>query len=189
MIVIMDWDERLFRVINGVAGQSSMLDWVMVELAKPGNLFYPCLLVAGYWAWINWRECVIASAVLAAVIGGTDAIGTQVKNLVQRPRPCLRLQDVYELLGCGSAFSFPSNHAVNTAAAAAFFQILYPRSGLISWPLVAAFGLSRVYFGAHYVTDVAGGWLLGSAVGGGVAWMLKRRLRLRPVKRSLAGSA
>ncbi len=34
----MGLDEILFRGINGVAGQSSLLDWIGVELAKPGNL-------------------------------------------------------------------------------------------------------------------------------------------------------
>jgi undecaprenyl-diphosphatase len=185
----MNWDESLFRGINGLAGWSSAIDWIMVELAKPGNLFYPGLLAAGYWLWKNWRESAIASAVLAAMIGGTDALGTQLKNVIQRPRPCLRLQDVHELLGCGSAFSFPSNHAMNTAAAAAFFQILYPRSGWVSWPLVAAIGFSRVYIGAHYLTDVVGGWVLGGTVGVAVAWMLRRRLRWHTTKESLAGSA
>jgi undecaprenyl-diphosphatase len=185
----MNWDEDLFRAINGLAGRFTAIDWIMVELAKPGNLLYPGLLVAGYWLWKNWRESVIASAVLAAMIGATDAIGMQLKTLLQRPRPCLRLQDVHELLGCGSAFSFPSNHAMNTAAAAAFFQMLYPRSGWISWPLVAAIGVSRVYIGAHYMTDVLGGWVLGGTVGMIVAWMLRRRLRWQAPKEPIAGSA
>jgi undecaprenyl-diphosphatase len=172
-------DESLFRAINGLAGWSSAMDWIMVELAKPDNLLYPIVLVAAYWFWKNWRECLIASAVLGATVSGTDALGTQLKNLVQRPRPCLRLQGVHELLGCGSAFSFPSNHAVNSAAAAAFFQILYPASGWVSWPVVAAIGLSRVYIGAHYVSDVVGGWMLGALVGGTVAWILCRRLPWR----------
>ena len=101
----MSWDESLFRAANGLAGRSSTLDWVMVELAKPGNLLYPILLVSGYWIWMNWREWLIASATLAAVIGITDAIGTQLKELIQRPRPCLHLQNIHELLGCGGAFS------------------------------------------------------------------------------------
>lgn len=178
----MSWDESLFHLINGLAGRSAALDWLMVELAKPGNLLYPVMLAAGYWAWANWRECLLGSAMLAGVIGVTDALGTQLKGLVQRPRPCLGLQDVHQLLGCGGAFSFPSNHAANTAAAAAFFQILYPRSGWISWPLVLAIGVSRVYIGAHYLTDVVGGWMVGGLVGAGVAWMLRRWSRFRPVR-------
>ncbi|MBP8154171.1 MAG: hypothetical protein KAX87_02715, partial [Nitrospira sp.] len=107
----MGLDEILFRGINGVAGQSSLLDWIGVELAKPGNLLYPILLAAAYWAWLNWRECLIGAAALAGVIGAADALGTQLKGLVQRPRPCVTLADVHQLLGCGGAFSFPSNHA------------------------------------------------------------------------------
>jgi undecaprenyl-diphosphatase len=75
---------------------------------------------------------------------------------------------------------------MNTAAAAAFFQVLYPRSGWISWPLVAAIGLSRVYIGAHYATDVAGGWIIGGAIGGAAAWLLRRRFRFHRTKEPLA---
>ncbi|MEP7152723.1 MAG: phosphatase PAP2 family protein [Nitrospira sp.] len=177
----MNWDESIFRAINGIAGQSATLDWLMVEFAKPGNLFYPIILAAGYWLWRNRRECLIGSVMLAGVIGATDALGTQIKGFVQRPRPCLTLPEVHKLLGCGGAFSFPSNHAANTAAAAAFFQILYPRSGWFSWPLVSAIGLSRVYIGAHYLTDVMGGWVVGGLIGAGVAWFLRNWSRFRPV--------
>lgn len=178
----MGFDETLFRTINSLAGRSSLLDWVMVELAKPGNLLYPIIGVAAYWLWVNRRECLIGSAMLAAVVGLTDAMGTQLKGLVQRPRPCVTLADVHQLLGCGGAFSFPSNHAANTAAAAAFFHILYPRSGWAGWPLVLAIGLSRIYVGAHYLTDVIGGWLVGGVIGAGAAWMLRRWTRFRPAR-------
>ncbi|NUM47869.1 MAG: phosphatase PAP2 family protein [Anaerolineales bacterium] len=182
----MGLDEIVFRGINGMAGRSSVLDWIGIELAKPGNLLYPILLAAAYWAWVNWRECLIGGAMLAAVVGATDALGTQLKGLVQRPRPCMTLADAHQLLGCGGAFSFPSNHAANTAAAAAFFQVLYPKSGWIAWPLVAAIGISRVYIGAHYLTDVVGGWIIGGVIGGSVAWFLSQRSWFRPAMGSAA---
>ena len=43
----MGFDEILFHSINGFAGRLSLLDWVMVELAKPGNLLYPVLRPIG----------------------------------------------------------------------------------------------------------------------------------------------
>ncbi|WP_455243604.1 phosphatase PAP2 family protein, partial [Petrachloros mirabilis] len=53
------------------------------------------------------------------------------------------------------------------------------RSGWISWPLVGAIGLTRVYIGAHYVTDVLGGWVLGGVCGAGVGWLLLQWPRFR----------
>ena len=94
------------------------------ELAKPGNLLYPVSARSRpIGSGRNRRECLIGSVVVGRVSSGRRyALGTQLQGLVQRPRPCVTLSDVHQLLGCGGAFSFPSNHAANTAAAAAFFQ-------------------------------------------------------------------
>jgi undecaprenyl-diphosphatase len=85
-------------------------------------------------------------------------------------------------------FSFPSNHAANTAALAAFLQVLYPKSGWITWPIVAVVGFSRVFIGAHYVTDVLGGWMLGGVIGGGTAWLLLQWPRFRKKFESVVNS-
>ena len=63
----MSLDEALFQAINGVAGRSETVDWLMVQLARPRNLYYPGGLAAAYWLWRNWRECLIGSAALAGV--------------------------------------------------------------------------------------------------------------------------
>jgi undecaprenyl-diphosphatase len=166
------WDEVLLRAINGPAGQSSWLDWLALALSEPDTLWLPGILLGGYWIWLSWREALIGASVLTGSIALLDFIGAQVKHLIARPRPCMTLPDLHQLQACGKTFSFPSNHAINTAAAAAFLQVLYPRSGWITWPLVGLVGLARLYIGAHYVTDVVGGWLLGGLGGAGIAWLL-----------------
>jgi undecaprenyl-diphosphatase len=172
IVTIMGADTLLTRSVNELAGQSSSLDWLSLYVSDPDVLWVPGILLGIYWLWLSPREAFIGAAVLAASIGLLDFVGAQIKHLVARPRPCMTIADLHQLQACGKTFSFPSNHAINTAAAAAFLQVLYPRSGWISWPLVALIGMARVFIGAHYVTDVLGGWMVGGIGGAGIAWLL-----------------
>lgn len=176
----MNWDDSLFRAINGLAGQSALLDEFALDLSRSSLLWVPGIALSSYWLWRSRREAILGAPALAATIGIADFLGARLKDLIARPRPCMSLLDIQQVeAACGKVFSFPSNHAINTAVAAAFLQVIYPRSGWVSWPLVGLIGLSRVYIGAHYVTDVLGGWLIGGLLGGGAAWVLLRWPRFR----------
>lgn len=172
MVSAMGVDAFLTRSINELAGQSSWMDWWFLHLSDPDVLWLPGILLGIYWLWLSPREAVIGGLSLGASIGLFDFLGAQIKHLVARPRPCVSMLDLHQLQACGKTFSFPSNHAINTATAAAFLQVLYPRSGWISWPIVGLVGWARVYIGAHYVTDVLGGWMIGGLCGAGIAWLL-----------------
>ncbi len=181
MMRAMNWDETLFVAINGLAGRSATVDQVCLILGARSTLYLPAGLAIGYWIWAKRSEALLGGPVLAAVVGISDVLGGQLKWWVERVRPCRALAETVKIEpgGCGGLYSFPSNHAVNTAAAAAFLQVLYPKSGWISWPIVALVGFARVYVGAHYVTDVIGGWLIGGCCGAGAAWMLAQWPRFR----------
>lgn len=178
-------DESLVLALNGLAGRWPWLDVAMLALARPNLLLFPGILAAGAWVWWRWREAILAAPVLLTVFLLGDALGAQLKYLAARPRPCQTLStlrpigDFLPIDACGKTFGFPSNHAVNTAAVATFLQMLYPRSGWITWPLVVLIGVARVYLGAHYPTDVLGGWAIGALFGGGAAWLLLRWKRFR----------
>lgn len=174
MLPVMNWDESFFLAINGLAGRSPVVDQVFLQLGNRSTLYIPAAFAVAYWIWSKRREALLGGPVLVGTVGLLDFLGGQLKWVFERVRPCRALSQaiVVEPGGCGSLFSFPSNHALNTAAAAAFLQVLYPRSGWVSWPVVGLVGLARVYVGAHYVTDVLGGWLLGGVLGGGAAWAL-----------------
>jgi undecaprenyl-diphosphatase len=170
----MNLDVALFYAINGLAERSAVMDSAMLALARPGSLVVPAFCVIGYWIWMDRREALIGTAALTALVAFGDLLGAQVKHAVGRARPCWLLDAIHQLAGCGGTFSFPSNHALNTAAAAAFAQVLYPWTGWITWPIVALIGFSRVYVGAHFFSDVVGGWVIGAALGAGAAWLLAR---------------
>lgn len=170
----MDLDTWLFFKINGLAGKWEALDWMMLNLSRGPSLFTIVLLLSVFWVWRRGREAFYGMPVLAGLIGVADFWGGQVKMLVARPRPCQVFQHIYELTGCGGTFSLPSNHAVNSAAAAAFLATLYPTTGWIAWPIVAFVGISRVYVGSHFVTDVVSGWALGGMLGMATAFILSR---------------
>ena len=172
----MSFDEEWFRVINGWAGQSTALDWFMFQCSQESILLLPGILAVAYWGWMNWEETKFAAPSLGLLIGFSDLLGGQLKNLLARPRPCQILSNVHEMVGCGGSFSLPSNHALNSSTAIAFLITLYPSLGWVGWPLMGCIGLSRIFLGAHYPTDVLFGWGIGVVLGGGGGYLLKKKI-------------
>lgn len=105
------------------------------------------------------------------VLAGWIAIGTLIsvsvlKLFLRRARPATEY--VKQMLF--HTFSFPSGHAagglVSYGLAAIVIGMRWPEFGLAAW-MVAIFvsffiGISRIYLGAHFASDVIGGWLVGA---------------------------
>jgi undecaprenyl-diphosphatase len=170
-------DTAILHAINGLAGRSSVVDWIMLQLGYSSTLLVFGLLVMAYWLWRARRDALVGGVAAGGLLVLGDFIGAQVKILVERVRPCRVLETVQQLTTCGGTFSFPSNHALNTAALAAFAQVLYPQFGWVLWPVVGLAGISRIYVGAHYPSDVLGGWVLGGLLGASLGLLTKRVLK------------
>jgi len=170
------WEEAVVRWANGFAGRSAVLDTVMAQLSHGWWPFVLVAIAVAYWLWRERRRGLYALATLAVGIGLADFIGSQIKHLVGRPRPCSALEGLHRIAGCGEAFSMPSNHVLNLAVATGFLQVLHPRLGWILWPLLAIQAFSRLYVGAHYPTDALAGAVLGVAIGAALGVGFRRAI-------------
>jgi undecaprenyl-diphosphatase len=136
------------------------------------------LLLLGV-AWVRdskkWTHIFLAMLVAMAIAG---LAGTVIKRTIPRARPSVKS----ELRWGGPHFSskyhaFPSGHV---AASTAFFGVLLfarRRIGLACLPIPILIGFSRMYIGAHYLSDVVCAAVLGIFCAVVVAHLMFRDLK------------
>lgn len=179
-------DIGLFRTIN--SGEThAWLDafFVAISTTKYALPIYIAGLLAMIFVGVRNRltlrgkTYLWCAGLLVATITVIDkASHYLLKEVIQRPRPYLTLENVHQLVGSGGG-SFPSNHAMNTAAMAVILGWAMPWIRPWAWLYAALAAFSRVYCGVHYPSDVLGGMALGALAGWGVTriadhWLQER---------------
>lgn len=127
----------------------------------PSHLVLGLLLLGIAWQRHSkkWMRIFLSMLVAMAIAG---VAGTVIKRTIPRARPSVKT----ELRWGGPRFStkyhaFPSGHVL---ASTAFFSVLVfarRRVGLACLPIPILIGLSRMYLGAHYLSDVVCAAVLG----------------------------
>jgi undecaprenyl-diphosphatase len=123
----------------------------------------------------------VALALIITVIL-TDQISAHVlKGIFERVRPCNALTGVLTPDDKPSSFSFPSSHASNIGGSMTLLALAYPPWAWFCALVAFLVGLSRVYVGVHYPSDVLCGWLFGIAIGWAM-WKMVRPFALDRIK-------
>ncbi len=162
-------DARGTAWLRGLLPASRPTHLVLSAIAHSGDSLVLVPLLALWW-WLDGFAGGSFAVPLAAAFLLSVVLTTLLKYLVRRRRP---KGDWGALYRKTDPHSFPSGHASRTAAltvvALARGQLL-PGLLLALWSVLV--GFSRIALGVHYLLDVLAGYLLGLAIGAGVAWWL-----------------
>jgi undecaprenyl-diphosphatase len=152
-------DLALYRRVRSLARTPETVKWVRrySRLGEHGAIWLATGATAAILDQDSRRRWLRATA----AVGLAYATSTSIKLAVGRKRPAI--EDLPHLMATPTGLSFPSSHSTSSFAAARAFGALIPGAPLQVAAL--AMGLSRLYLGVHYPSDVAAGAALGTLIG------------------------
>lgn len=154
-----------------MVNQSGAMDIIMFLITETGSVWFLALSTAigVLWLWFKAKDKWSALFFVITVAGG-GLLNSLLKSFYGRERPSIN--EAIDATG----FSFPSGHAMGAITLYGFLIFLIIRGRQKEWikwtfsislgVLVLLVGLSRVYLGAHYPSDVVAGFI------GGLTWLL-----------------
>ena len=169
---------ELRELAPGDAVRSAMR--VLTHLGATDVALPLVLLVAVLLYRAGDRPAMVA---LSGAYAATQAIVTLVKVVVERARP-----DSAEALSHAGGYAFPSGHSATAVVVYGALALIAARHGGAraraaaiagAVGLAVLVGITRVYLGVHFPSDVLAGWLLGGAVLA-VVWRLAVTRARRP---------
>ena len=149
-----------------ISFRTPTLNRIFQFITNVGDLYGYLVLAAlstilFYWKFRNWRY--VLEMLFVLIVAGLSNVA--LKQVINRARP-----DAEHLVSVAT-LSYPSGHAMSAMAFYGFLIYLFyninMKRGLkifvifILVLLILAIGISRIYLGVHYPSDIAGGYIAG----------------------------
>jgi undecaprenyl-diphosphatase len=142
------------------------LPGMLEDLTALGGPTVTWLVILGVTGYLLFERRARAAMFVLVACGSGDLLTRIIKGVFSRPRPTIvpHLRDAFST-------SFPSGHSMESAivyvtlAAALIRVVRRPATRAyclgLAILITGLVGVSRVFLGVHYPTDVAGGWIFG----------------------------
>ncbi|MFE1597036.1 phosphatase PAP2 family protein [Nocardia sp. NPDC058705] len=173
LITVLTWE-----VTTGVTTMDiRVLDWMIAHRGEAltdiatvitdlGDTLSMVILAAVTIGWLALRRNLPLAALVAVTSMGAGVLVWVIKRLVGRHRPPEASRLVFE-----PSLSYPSGHTLGSTVVVGIVAIvLIPQltkhwirlaATVLAVAFPAAVGLSRIYLGVHWTTDVLAGWIIG----------------------------
>lgn len=146
-------DLKIFSTINGLAGKNQIFDYIGIFLAKYLIYLFPVILILLYKNKKHRKHSMYS--LYSAIIG--MAINWIISLIYFRPRPFVS-NIGKQLISHSPDASFPSDHTT-LMLSIAFTLVCFKETrkiGIVLTFLGLISGISRIYTGLHYPTDILG---------------------------------
>jgi undecaprenyl-diphosphatase len=176
--IIIDAKNILTSIILAVIiGLSFLLDKIIINLVNViqypllFTFFYTTTLLGETYIYV-WIAVIITAVLLAhrrTIISFVLTLATAgllewlIKIIINRPRPFVALNISSTITTKLS--SFPSGHSMMFFALIPAMSKNFPKTKIFFWTIAILVGLSRIYLGVHYFSDVVAGAAFGYAIG------------------------
>ncbi|HVZ66949.1 MAG TPA: phosphatase PAP2 family protein [Patescibacteria group bacterium] len=156
------FDNNILHFLYSI--RTPFLNEIMIFITNLGGDFVVILgiLIIAYLFIKNHNR---AALIMGLVLIMSGILDTVLKDIVKRPRP------QFHPLVTETGYSFPSGHAMNSFvfyAVLSYLVFYFTKSkklaiifAIVSMLLVLLIGISRVYLGVHYPSDVIAGYIAG----------------------------
>lgn len=172
-------------VLNGIHAMANpFLDALMPVATDAGGFIGVPIITLVILALFVYKKEYRRAILVALSMAGAGVLNVVLKSVFERARP-----DLWDKLVHEASYSFPSGHSMMTAALGFALIVALWESRWRWWAVgfaaiyVPFIGLSRLYLGVHYPTDVAAGWLVSGAWVMAVTLLMRSRLGHQALKR------
>lgn len=137
--------------------RTESINFWMQQITSLGSIFLALIV---FWLIVrgNRNERLVGLTAVISVVFEVALVNGFLKNIVARPRPYVFSSDIIPAIDILSEYSFPSGHtALAFAMAFVLYRYLPKKYSVVAIVVASLVGVSRVYLGVHYLSDVLGG--------------------------------